>query len=150
MIDTARSAQDRPLSMAPLDLPRRLLVAAALVATGMLPVGMFLAALGVLVLKVSGGAANDTSLVIAVAAYLVTDFWGGGIVAALTKVDARRIAISWAITRGALLLAIAIFLHDLAPLLPIQLGLAVPAAFFGARMSHKQASLRRAAAPAPR
>lgn len=126
-----------------LQLPSRLLLAAAIVALLMVPVGIFLAALGVFVLEVSGGAARDTSLVVAVAGFLVADFWGGGIVTALTRARALQVAVAWGIARAVLLVCIALVAHRMAPLLPVQLVLAVPAAWAGARVARKQAALRR-------
>lgn len=120
----------------------RLILAASLVALLMVPVGIFLAALGVKVLDISGGAARDTSIVVGIAGYLVSDFWGGGIVAALTRVKALQVALVWGSVRFVLLLAAALVAPSLAILIPIQLGLAVPAAWAGARTARKQAALR--------
>jgi len=139
-------ADDAALKPAVSRIPRlhpRLLLASLLVALVMLPVGFLIAALGVFVLKVSGGAASDTSLVVAVAGFLVADFWGGGIVAALTRARAPQVAVAWAICRIPLLLLIAVFATKMAPAIPVQFVLAVPAAFAGARVSRKQAALRR-------
>lgn len=134
---------------APLDLRElfrlhpRLLLAAGLVALFMLPVGGFLAALGVKVLDLSGGAATDTSIVVGMAGVLVTEFWGGGLVATLTKVRAVQVAVAWGVVRLALLLLLALVVPALWPVVPIQLVLAVPAAYAGARVARKQAALRR-------
>ena len=124
-------------------LHRKLVLAAFLIAFVMLPVGLFLSAVGIWLLQASGGAARDTSLVIAVAGFLVTDFWGGGIVAALTRARSAQVATAWGIARLVYLALIAIVATKLALLLPIQLVLAVPAAWAGARASRKQAQLRR-------
>ncbi|MCW2949259.1 MAG: hypothetical protein JWN41_272 [Thermoleophilia bacterium] len=124
------------------ELPRRLVLAAFLVAFVMIPVGLFLSAVGIWVLDASGGAARDTSLVVAVAAFVVTDFWGGGILAALTRARAAQVTIVWGVARCAYLLVIALVATHLALLLPIQLVLALPAAWVGARASRKQAHLR--------
>ncbi len=121
----------------------RLLLASLLVAVLMLPLGVFLAALGVWVLDISGGAATDTSIVVGMAGVLVTEFWGGGLVAALTRVRAPQVAVAWGIVRLALLLAVALAVPKLLPFVPIQLALAVPAAYAGARVARKQAALRR-------
>jgi hypothetical protein len=121
----------------------RLVLAAFLVALLMLPVGIALSAAGVGVLKLSGGAARDTSIVVAIAGFLVTDFWGGGIVAAMTKVTAIRVALAWAITRLVVLVVVALVANRMAPFIPVQLAFAVPAAWAGARASRKQAALRR-------
>ncbi|MCW2956126.1 MAG: hypothetical protein JWO69_995 [Thermoleophilia bacterium] len=124
-------------------LPARLLLAALLVSLLMVPVGLMLAALGVWVLEFSGGAADDTSIVVAIAGYLVADFWGGGLVAALTKARAFPIALAWGIARIVGLVAIALVSTKMAPFIPVQLALAVPVAWAGARTSRKQAALRR-------
>lgn len=134
---------------APLDvrelfrLHPRLLLAAGLVALFMLPVGGFLAALGVWVLDISGGAAKDTSIVVGMAGVLVTEFWGGGLVATLTKVRAVQVAVAWGIARTVLLVLVALVAPGLWPVVPIQLALAIPAAYAGARVARKQAALRR-------
>ena len=140
---------DDPGESAPLDLRElfrlhpRLLLAAGLVALFMLPVGGFLAALGVKVLDVSGGAATDTSIVVGMAGVLVTEFWGGGLVATLTKVRAAQVAVAWGVVRLVLLLLVALVAPGLWPVVPIQLALAIPAAYAGARVARKQAALRR-------
>jgi hypothetical protein len=126
-----------------LRLHPRLLLAAGIVAVLMVPVGLVLAALGVWVLDVSGGAATDTSLVVGIAGYLVSDFWGGGIVASLTKARAPQVAVAWGLARLVVLVAFAVVASELAPTLPVQLALAVPAAWAGARVARKQAALRR-------
>lgn len=134
---------------APLDMRElfrlhpRLLLAAGLVALFMLPVGGFLAALGVWVLDVSGGAAKDTSIVVGMAGVLVTEFWGGGLVATLTKVRAAQVAVAWGIARLVLLVLVALVAPGLWPVVPIQFALAIPAAYAGARVARKQAALRR-------
>jgi hypothetical protein len=134
---------------APLDvrellrLHPRLLLAAGLVALFMLPVGGFLAALGVKVLDLSGGAARDTSIVVGMAGVLVTEFWGGGLVATLTKVRAAQVAVAWGLVRAVVLVLVALVAPGLWPVVPIQLALAVPAAYAGARVARKQAALRR-------
>lgn len=120
----------------------RLVLASALVTILMLPVGFVLSAIGIWGLEISGGAANDTSLVVLVTAFAVSDFWGGGIVATITKVRAREAATTWLMTRGALLLLLALVLPKMLPLLPIQIGLAFFAAWAGARSARKQAHLR--------
>ena len=126
-----------------LRLHPRLLLAAALVAVLMFPVGLFLAAVGVFVLELSGGAARDTSIVVAVAGYVVADFWGGGIVAALTRARAPQVAAAWGVARLGVLVLVALAAPKLLALVPIQLLLAVPAAWAGARVARKQAALRR-------
>lgn len=126
-----------------LQLHPRLLLAAGIVSLLMVPVGIFLAALGVWVLDVSGGAARDTSIVVGIAGYVVSDFWGGGIVATLTRVRAPQVAVAWGLVRLVLLVLVAVAAPSLAPMLPVQLMLAVPAAWAGARVARKQASLRR-------
>lgn len=126
-----------------LRLHPRLLLAAMIVATLLVPVGIFVAALGIWVLDFSGGAARDTSVVVGIAGYLVSDFWGGGIVASLTKVRAPQVAIAWGIARLVVLLVIALVAPSLLAVLPVQLVLAIPAAWAGARVARKQAALRR-------
>jgi len=126
-----------------LRLHPRLLLAAGIVAILMLPVGVFLAALGVWVLDISGGAARDTSIVVGMAGVLVSEFWGGGIVATLTRARAPQVAVAWGIVRLVLLVLVALVVPRLMPVVPIQLALAIPAAWAGARVARKQASLRR-------
>lgn len=121
----------------------RLLLASGLVALFMLPVGGFLAALGVWVLDISGGAARDTSIVVGMAGVLVTEFWGGGLVTTLTKARAAQVAVAWGIARLAVLVLLALLVPKLLPVLPIQLALAIPAAYAGSRVARKQAALRR-------
>lgn len=126
-----------------LQLHPRLLLAAGIVAVLMVPVGMFLAALGVWVLDISGGAARDTSIVVGIAGYVVSDFWGGGIVATLTRARAPQVAVAWGLVRLVILVLVVVAAPSLAPMVPVQLLLAVPAAWAGARVARKQASLRR-------
>lgn len=121
----------------------RLLLACGMVALGMFPVGVFLAALGVGVLELSGGAARDTGIVVAVAGFVVSDFWGGGIVAVLTRARAARVAVGWALARLAILVVVALVSPGLLLVLLAQLVLAVPASWAGARVARKQAALRR-------
>lgn len=124
----------------------RVVLAALLVALGMLLVGMFLAAVGVKVLDLSGGAARDTSLVVAVAAFVVTDFWGGGIVTMLTRASTPQVTVAWTIARGVVLVLIALVATRMLPLVPLQLAVAIPAAWAGSRVARKQLQLRRAIA----
>lgn len=126
-----------------LRLHPRLLGAAALVAVLMFPVGLVLAAIGIAVLELSGGAARDTSIVVAIAAYVVADFWGGGAVAALTRARAPQVAVAWGVARFGVLVLVVLAAPRLAAVLPVQLLLAVPAAWAGARVARKQAALRR-------
>lgn len=126
-----------------LQLHPRLLLASAIVAVLMVPVGFFLAALGVWVLDVSGGAARDTSIVVGIAGYVVSDFWGGGIVATLTRVRAPQVAVAWGLVRLVILVLVVIAAPSLVAALPVQLALAIPAAWAGARVARKQAALRR-------
>jgi hypothetical protein len=121
----------------------RLLLAAAIIAILMFPVGLFLAALAIGVLELSGGAARDTSIVVAVAGYVVADFWGGGAVAAITRARAPQVAAAWGLARLGVLVLVAIAAPKLLAVVPIQLLLAVPAAYAGARVARKQAALRR-------
>lgn len=140
---------DDELELAPAfdlrDLARvhpRLLLAAALVSLLMLPVGAILAQVGVWVLEISGGAADDTSAVVGIAGYAVADFWGGGIVTSLTRARALQVAVAWAIVRLGVLLVVAL-VAGFSPLLAVQLVVAVPVAYVGARVARKQAALRR-------
>lgn len=126
-----------------LRLHPRLLLAAVIVAVVMFPVGLFLAALAIGVLELSGGAARDTSIVVAVAGYVVADFWGGGAVAAITRARAPQVAAAWGIARLGVLVLVAIAAPSLLAVVPIQLALAIPAAYAGARVARKQAALRR-------
>jgi hypothetical protein len=129
------------------DLPRRRdFVAALLVALVMLVVGLFLAGIGVKVLDLSGGAARDTSLVVAVAAFAISDFWGGGLLTTLTRAQTLQVVIAWSVVRAVLLLLIGLVAHRLLLVAPVQLALAVPAAWAGSRIAHKQLQMRRAIA----
>ncbi len=122
----------------------RLLLAALLVGVVMLPLGALLARLGVWVLDISGGAASDTSVVVGMAGVAVTDFWGGGLVTTLTRVRAAQVAVAWGIIRLALLVVLfTSIVDDPIAVLPIQLVVAVFAAYAGARVARKQAALRR-------
>lgn len=122
----------------------RLLLAALLVGIVMLPLAALLDRLGVWVLDISGGAAADTSVVVGMAGVAVTDFWGGGLVTTLTRVRAAQVAVAWGIVRLVLLAVLfATVLDDPLVVLPIQLVLAVFAAYAGARVARKQAALRR-------
>lgn len=125
----------------------RLLIRAVPCVLAMSLVGLFLSVLGIFVLKVSGGAAHDTSLVVMVAAFAVSDFWGGGVLAALGRAGARETAIAWGVVRAVALLLAALAFPRLAVLVPVQLIIAVPAAFLGARVGARQAALRRAGRP---
>lgn len=124
------------------ELPRRLVLAAFLVALVMLPIGLFLSVIGIALLNAFGGAANDTSMVVVIAAYLVTDFWGGGFLQALTKARSSQVTFAWGIARGVLLVLIALVVTKYALLLPVQFLLALPAAWAGSRASRKQAQLK--------
>ena len=124
----------------------KLLLASALIATVMIPVQLFLSAVGVLVLKMAGGAATDTSLVVTVAAIAVSDFWGGGIVYMLTRAERRNIVMAWAIARVPILVLIGLFSRNLALLAPVTLALGILAAWAGSRMAESQAALAKRAA----
>jgi hypothetical protein len=147
--DTPENVDEIDEQLEPIDLRAlfrlhpRLLLAAMIVAVLMVPVGIFLAALGVWVLDISGGAARDTSIVVGLAGYLVSDFWGGGIVASLTRVRAPQVAVAWGLARLVVLALFALVAPSLLPVLPVQLALAIPAAWAGARVARKQAALRR-------
>jgi hypothetical protein len=122
----------------------KVVLASLLMSLVMLPVGFLLAAVGVAVLEWSGGAAADTSLVISVAGFAVADFWGGGIVAALTKARAIQVGAAWVVARSVLLVTLMLLANgDAALVVPLQIAIAFPAAWAGARVIRKQASLRR-------
>jgi hypothetical protein len=143
MEEDSRTDEARTPLRTHLRLHPRLLLAALLVTIVMVPVGLFLAALGVKVLDVSGGAARDTSIVVGLAGYLVSDFWGGAIVTTLTGGRPPQVAVAWGLARLAVLLVAALLVPALLGVLPVQLLLAVPAAWAGARTARKQAALRR-------
>lgn len=124
----------------------RAVLAALLVAVAMLVIGLFLAALGVKVLDLSGGAARDTSIVVAIAAFVVSDFWGGGLVTMLTRTRPAQVALVWGIARTVILLLVALVATRMLVFVPLQLALAIPAAWAGSRVAHKQLQLRRAIA----
>jgi hypothetical protein len=126
-----------------LQLHPRLLLASMILAVLMLPVGLILAAIGIGVLKVSGGAAHDTSIVVGIAGFVVADFWGGGIVAAITRARAPQVGVAWGIARLVVLGLLALVATGMAKFLPVQLVLSMPAAWAGARAARKQAALRR-------
>jgi hypothetical protein len=121
----------------------RVIACAALVAVAMVPVSVVLAALGIFVLELAGGAATDTSLVVTITAVLVTDFWAGGIIRALTRIPARDIAIIWGIARAIVLILAALLIHRLALVAPLQLLLAVPVAYVGAIAAARQSQLKK-------
>ncbi|MCB0880433.1 MAG: hypothetical protein KDC46_15795 [Thermoleophilia bacterium] len=154
MSDLPPHTEDEFVPREPIDLREllrlhpRLLLAAMIVAVLMFPVGLFLAALGVKVLDLSGGAAHDTSMVVGIAGYLVSDFWGGGIVAALTRARAPHVAVAWTLARLTVLVLVVLAVPSLLAIAPIQLLLAAPAAWAGARAARKQAALRRHVASA--
>jgi hypothetical protein len=108
----------------------------------MVPVSVVLAAIGIFVLDLAGGAATDTSLVVTITAVLVTDFWAGGIIRALTRIPARDIAVVWGIARAIILVLAALLIHRLAIIAPLQLVLAVPVAYVGAIAAARQAQLK--------
>lgn len=145
---TARTDDiESPIAPQPLlrrlpELPRRLVLAAFIVALVMVPIGLFLSVIGIALLNAFGGAANDTSMVVVITAYVVTDFWGGGFLQALTKARSSQVTFAWGIARGVLLVLIALAVTRYALLLPVQFLLALPAAWAGARASRKQAQLR--------
>ena len=120
----------------------RILIAALLCSVVMIPVGLVLSVLGVFVLKLAGGADTDTGLVVFVAAIAVSDFWGGGATWALTKAARRDVTISWGIARIPALVVSALISTRLAIVAPIELLLALPAAWLGVSMAHTQSRLR--------
>lgn len=124
----------------------KLLTASALVAVVMVPVQLFLSAVAVLVLKMAGGAATDTSLVVTVAAIAVTDFWGGGVVYTLTRTNPRSIVMAWGIARLPILIVIGLLSRNLALLAPVIFSIGMLAAWGGVRMAAKQSALAQRAA----
>lgn len=125
------------------DFPNpRTLVKAFFIGVLMLIVGSFFAALAVKLLDLSGGAAHDTSLVVAIAAFAISDFWGAGILTMLTKLGSQQIVISWLLIRLLLLLFIGLIAKDMLIFLPVQILLAGVAAWVGARVGQKQVELR--------
>jgi hypothetical protein len=146
--ETARAARrarvERLLRREVLGMPLRVPAVALLAAAAMLPVGLFLSGAGVLVLQVSGGAATDTSLVVMVAAFCVTDFWGGSLLHALTKRSSREVAVVWLCARAVVLLVVVLAAHGFAVAAPVAFVLAAPAAWLGAQVGAKQAALRAA------
>lgn len=129
-----------------ISLHPKVLLAAVLAAVAMVPVAVFLAAVGVLILQVAGGAATDTSTVVMVVAIAVTDFWGGGIVSALTRARRADVAVSWALARIPILIIAALISTRFAVLAPLLLVIAGGAAWIGARMAMVQARIRASAA----
>lgn len=125
-----------------LPLPRKLLLCAGIVAVVMVPVGLLLTAFGIVVLKISGGAAHDTSLVTLAAAVAVTDLWGGAVVASLTGVDTQRTTAAWSLARAVVISAVVAFTSLSIFFGVAQLVLAVVASNVGSRVGHKQAQLR--------
>lgn len=121
---------------------RRMVMLSGLVAIAMLAVGLMVAAFGVLVLKLAGGAAGDTSRVVLVAAYAVTDFWGGGIIGALVRRSSRDVAVAWLIARVVLLTVLSVVIGGFIGVAVVQAVLAAPAAWLGATMGYQQAQLR--------
>lgn len=144
--DTSVERQRAGQSTRSYALHPRMLIAAALVAVCMIPVGVLLSGLGVVVLKLAGGADTDTGLVTFVAAFAVTDFWGGGIAWSLTKAPRRDVTIAYTIMRLVILIVGAIISTRLAIVAPIQLIIAAPAVWFGVGMAQTQARLRATAA----
>jgi hypothetical protein len=129
----------------PIRIRPRLVAASAVAALVMIPVTVLLTGLGILALKVSGGADADTSRVVLVAAAAVSDFWAGGLLFAFTREPRREIAVTWGAVRAVLLLAGMALLPKIVVVAPIMLVLAVPAAMVGVRVSAVQARLKREA-----
>jgi hypothetical protein len=110
----------------------------------MIPVTIFVAALGVWVLEMSGGVARDTGITVAIAGAAVGDFWGGGLLAALTRAPARTTAAAWTFVRLIVLVLAALLVPRLLPVLVVQVVLAAIASWAGARVIRKQMALRHA------
>jgi hypothetical protein len=110
----------------------------------MLPIGLFITGLGLLVLKLAGGAAADTATVVMVLAFAATDLWGGWILEAATRLPADRIVPPWMAARVVVWLALLLLFGSLIWVLPVMFVLAVPAVYGGARASAAQARLARA------
>ena len=125
-------------------LRRRLLACAALVSAAMLFVGVLLAAVGILLLEMSGGAARDTSLVILVVAYAITDFWGASVVAVLTRGRIQDVTAAWTIVRTVTLVGFAVIAPQMYAIAAVMIVLAPAAAWAGARIGRAQAIMREA------
>lgn len=108
-------------------------------------VGAFLATLGVFLLDLSGGAARDTSMVIVVAAFAVSDFWGGSLVAVRGDTSVQQVAIGYTVARAGLLVIATIAFPSLLPLTFAQLLLVAPTAGCGAAVGLRQLQLRQTA-----
>lgn len=122
-------------------MPRQLLKYAAVGTLVMLVVGMFVAALGIGALKLFGGAAQDTSMVVLTAAYAIADFWGGGLVYLYTRARPFDVARAWALTRAVTLAGLVAIAGMKPEVAAVQLVLAVPAAWFGALLVRKHEAL---------
>jgi hypothetical protein len=97
--------------------------------------GLLLVALAVLGLEWSGGAARDTSIVVAIAALAVTDFWAGGAMRAVTGLPLKPNLVCWMTARSAWLILIAIIFPAFALVIPVQIALAAAAFVAGTRFA---------------
>lgn len=106
-------------------------------------VALLLAAVGIGLLKLTGGAAPDTSMVILVVASAISDFWGAGIVIMVTRARTIDVTASWAVVRTMLLLGLVVLVSPTAVgAAVVMVALVVPAAWLGAHVGQKQAALR--------
>lgn len=131
------------------ELQFRQVVLAIALAGAMLLVSMFLAAVGLLALKLSGGISHDTALVILVTACGVTDMWGGALIASLTGSNIRRTTILWTVARLIWLTVVSIVLTLPFAVLAIQLGVAIAGSRIGAQLGRYHAAVRRQEAQMP-
>lgn len=100
-------------------------------------VGLFLTGMGWLALKAAGGAADDTRIVVMLAAFGVTDFWGGALVAVAARRTVRDATVAWTAGRAILLLAALLLLGMRPWVVLLQVIIAAPAAFIGARLADR-------------
>ncbi len=107
----------------------------------MMLVGLFLAAIGVAVLQVSGGAARDTSIVVSIAAFAVTDLWGAGATWSLTRRQREHVVGAWISARLAWCLLVGALFSGVWLLVVGQLVVAGPAAWAGVRLAMTQAQI---------
>jgi hypothetical protein len=105
-------------------------------------VGLFLSAIAVMALEVSGGAARDTSIVVCVAAVAITDFWAGGLMRAITKHPFKPNLVCWLVVRSMWFLLAALVIPALVPVVGPQLALAALAFALGARFASAQQDRR--------
>lgn len=96
---------------------------------------LFLVAIAVLGLEWSGGAAKDTSLVVAIAALAVTDFWAGGAMRAVTGLSLRPNLLCWMIARSLWFALTAMVFPAFILVVPIQIAIAALAFVAGTKFA---------------